>query len=153
MRKQPYIPYFVSRQTGYGEPGGGPRVVEIARGGSSHAGPDMVAPLFRGEGEYASPIDAFSKACQVRQEWQAKINQRVGLVWRVGDLAERITVAEARTRAKKIADLCPRCGHCGDILGKQTYTHSNEPDEDFCSDFCAEKSYEESVNVDVLHEE
>jgi hypothetical protein len=72
-------------------------------------------------------------------------------------LASTVSMAELEARVEQMAEeeelmsryehgqeKLPKCGQCGEILGKEKYHLMDDPDlGEFCSEYCAEKYAEE----------
>lgn len=153
--------YFVSRQCYWPE---GREVVEIASGGLDYANPDMLSPQFRREGEgqeYQDPREAVEAALAVRKAWAQSQGKDIR-AFRIAHGAtggftlpfDPCTVKEALHWAETVYQGLPKCAECGEILGKEKYTHDYACDgESFCREYCAEKNYGRQVEEEDLYEE
>ena len=146
--------FFVSRQSSWPS---GDLYVEVAGGGRDYANPGMLVERYRplGEGrEYDDPREAVEAAIAICRAWRKDTRKRTIDV-RVGHTGgftmefERGTFQEARACAKEVADALPRCAHCGEILGRESFRHDLAAEDDrFCSENCAEVDYAGYVHGD-----
>ena len=133
--------FYVSRQVVWPE---GNKVVEVVSPGLDHAGPDMLTPKFKnlGEGqEFASPIDAFEAANQVRNAWQAinKDDDEVTIEF----LGETGTDEELGALADALEAKIQKCDQCGEPLpGQRRQFKNHETGELYCSRECADRASE-----------
>lgn len=141
--------YFVSRQCYWPE---GTLIVEVAAGGLDYSGADMLTPKYRSLGEseeYNDPREAVDAAIKVRDAWKndkpdEEIHLGYGHTGGFGLQFEPSEDDEAIAWAEKAYEKLPKCDHCGDVLGKHTYTneYSLVFETKFCSENCAEMNYE-----------
>jgi hypothetical protein len=142
--------FFVSRQHYWGVEEEDAYIVEIAYGGLDFANPDMLGERWAnlGEGrEYTDPREAVEAAIRVCDAWRKSGESRakLGMGSTGGNTIpfEPKEYDEARKRAQELYDKMPKCAECGEVLGKETYTHYLVcDDERFCSDSCTEKHYD-----------
>lgn len=147
--------FFVSRQCEYPD---GDYVVEIVQGGLDYANPGMLVPKWKelGEGqEFTDPREAVEAAINIRDQWNLlKFYPNVigaiehGVEISFGSTGgftlplPRMSDDELKAKADQLYEKLPKCAECGDLLGKETYTHDYaDKDEKFCRDYCAEKNY------------
>lgn len=140
--------YFVSRQNYWDRCAPEASVVEVAIGGRDYANPDMLGVKWShlGEGkEFTNPVEAVEAAIQICEEWRkTNCDAMVGMGATMGFTMsfDGQEYEELRKRAKEMFDKLPKCAQCGELMGKENYTHDlNFEDESFCSEGCAEKSY------------
>jgi hypothetical protein len=140
--------FFVSRQHYWGVDEEDAYIVEIAMGGTDYANPDMLTPKWRhlGEGkEYTDPKEAVEAAIRVCDAWRAsgETNAKVAMGSTGGNTLpfEPKEYEEARKRAQELYDKLPKCDQCGDLIDSDDETYTNEMDETFCSEVCADKNY------------
>lgn len=151
--------FFVSRQCEYPD---GDNVVEIATGGLDYANPGMLGPRWAslGEGqEFTDPREAVEAAINVRDQWQ-KLLQHNGELPDI-DISfgstggftlplPRMSDDELKEKADKLYEKLPKCDECGELLGKETYTHDYAMnDEKFCRTYCAEKNYNSHISSET----
>jgi len=150
--------YFVSRQKYWGVEPDDCHTVEIASGGRDYANPDMLVPKFVGEGiEYVNPLEAVEAALTIAEQWKqivpagTTINIAHGftaggtLPFEGDDILAPDTADGLREWAKKAMEKLPKCTQCGEILGKEKYHITDDPDlGEFCSEYCAEKYQSEN---------
>ena len=133
--------YFVSRQIVWPE---GNKVVEVVSPGLDHAGPGMLTEKFKslGEGqEFASPVDAFEAANQVRNAWQ-KINRDDDTVT-IEFLGLTGTDEELGAKAEALEAKLPKCDQCGDNLpSERKQFKDRESGSVYCSRECADRAAE-----------
>lgn len=133
--------FYVSRQVVWPE---GNKVVEVVSPGLDHAGPDMLTEKFKslGEGrEFASPVEAFEAAHQVRDAWQ-KINRDDDTVT-IEFLGETGTDEELAAKAEALEAKLPKCDQCGDNLpSERKQFKDHETGDRYCSRECADKAAE-----------
>ena len=140
--------WYVSRQHYYYS---GEYVVEIAFGGIDYSGADMLANGYNEEGEYVDPREAVEAAIAIRKQWKRdqpkpklKIGIAMGSTGGMGlELEGGATVAELRAHAKKAYESVPKCDKCGEIIEGDPVTLCDYPDEDYCSENCADRAWEE----------
>jgi hypothetical protein len=148
--------FFVSRQIEYPS---GTYLVEICEG-QDYASPDMLTIKYGrlGEGqEFSSPIEAVESAIAIKEAWRKdlklslfkKHNKKVPAITFgcthgfSGVSLPRMTYKKLRETAEKLYATLAKCDQCGDLLGKQTFTHDfADKDQKFCREYCAEKDYE-----------
>jgi hypothetical protein len=142
--------YFVSRQIYWGVDPEDSHTVEIASGGRDYANPDMLVPKYSGEGEeYTNPVEAVEAAITIAEQWKQAspgktINIAHGFTGGLTMPFEADTPEQLRAWAKQALEKLPKCGQCGEILGKEKYHLTDDPDlGEFCSEYCAEKYAEE----------
>lgn len=148
--------YFVSRQKYWGiEPEDG-TIVEIAQGGRDYANPDMLNTRWAnlGEGrEFSNPREAVEAAIKVCEAWReaGEKNAQLGMGFTAGSTMpfDPIEYTEAKKLAESVWEKLPKCSHCGELLGKETYTH-DMTEEKFCREYCAEQDY---INCLILNDE
>jgi hypothetical protein len=139
--------YFVSRQKYWGVEPEDCHTVEIASGGRDYANPDMLVPKFSGEGiEYVNPVEAVDAALVIAEQWKqilppgTIINVAHGFTAGGTLPFEGDTPEQLKTWAKQAMEKLPKCDQCGEILGKEKYHLTDDPDAGtFCSEYCAEK--------------
>jgi hypothetical protein len=148
--------YFVSRQNYYDRCAPEASVVEVAIGGLDYANPDMLGVKWPhlGEGkEFNNPVEAVEAAIAICEEWRKEDSYAmVGMGATMGFTMsfDGQEYDELRKRAQEMFDKLPKCARCGEILGKETYTHDlNIADEKFCSSNCAENAYQDEVKADL----
>lgn len=141
------MPFFVSRQNYWPD---GEMIVEVAEGGLDYSGADMLVPKWRalGEGqEYTDPREAVDAAIQIRDVWRAssgnpEIEIGVGCTMGFTLPFEPATDEYAKTWAEKKYEALEKCVQCGELIGKERYTHDlNFDREGFCSSNCSENNY------------
>lgn len=150
--------FFVSRQVEFPD---GDMVVEIAQGGSDYANADMLSPMWAslGEGkEFTDPRAAVEAAINVRDMWKSvrdsveregEIHISFGCTMGFTLPLTRMSDDELKSKADTLFDKLPKCAQCGDLLGKETFTHDFAiPGESFCREYCAETNYNNEVNSD-----
>lgn len=146
------MPYTVTRQLQWPE---GTPVVEISAGGLDYANPDMLAPQYPGEGEtYQDPREAVEAAIGVCERWrrEGRPDAQVG-VGATGGMTlpfEPCSYEEARAWAERAVQRLPRCGRCGEVLPPRPFVHRELPDEEFCSEYCAEEAYEDLLSSEPV---
>lgn len=149
---------FVSRQHQYYS---GAQVVEVAATLDS-SGCDALCAKYPKLGEmqtFNSAVDAVNAAIEIAKAWQADDGHR-HLVSVIGKLAgemgcesEGITRKEAIRWAVKYDASRPKCCHCGDFLPENKrswwYAADGFGEEEFacCSEQCAEREYEKSIEM------
>ena len=134
--------YFVSRQMYWYS---GEQCVEVAQGGLDYANADMLVAKYQGEGrEYQDPREAVAIAIDICKAWRKDLRSSkpyvsIGATGGFTIEFERKTFKECIKRANEVFEKLEKCAHCGDILGKNTYSHDEcFDDEKFCSENCAE---------------
>jgi len=161
--------YYVSRQHYYYS---GALAVEIAAGGIDYAGCDMLVSMSRLETSYDDPREAVKAAIEIQSLWQGKEHDRVWIAYGHNlDMIEGsqtladegysdggcaysdaelvlINRQEALAWAEKEYAELPKCDRCGDLL-IETWHICDDPDiGDFCSEYCADKTYADMFSED-----
>lgn len=137
--------WFVSRQNYWGVDD--PLCVEIALGGRDYANPDMLVEKYAGEGqEYADPREAAKSAVAIAESWRKDTTEKVRIdVGATGGntmpFTDDMTDGEVLAWGAREYEKAEKCALCGDILPKNFYTLEVDPDEHYCSEYCAEKVY------------
>lgn len=144
--------YFVSRQMYWGVDPEEGTVVEVAAGGTSMAGSDMLVPKWKylGEGrEFKDPREAAEAAINICNEWRkTNPDAKVAMGYSGGFTIpfEPSSYEELQERAEKAYNNLAKCTQCGEILGRETYTNDLVmDDEKFCSQGCAENNYQKQM--------
>jgi len=116
----------VTRQSQWGT---GNMVVEISDGGIDYCNPDALSAKYRGEfEEFADPREAVETAITIAQQWQADAPDK--------------TYTALREWANSQYEELEKCCRCGDILGKERWTHPELCEEEkFCSENCCDNAY------------
>lgn len=140
--------FFVSRQNYWGVEEEDSHIVEVVSGGSDYANPDMLVAKWPslGEGkEFSDPREAVEAAIRVCDQWRAsgETNAKVAMGATGGSTMpfEPKEYDEARKRAEELYEKLPKCDQCGEVLGKETYSHDLDEEGNFCSEVCADKNY------------
>jgi hypothetical protein len=148
--------YFVSRQNYWDRCAPEASVVEVAIGGLDYANPDMMGVKWThlGEGrEFTNPVEAVEAAIAICEEWRKEDSYAmVGMGATMGFTMsfDGQEYDDLRKRAQEMYDKLPKCAQCGELMGKESYTHDlNFDDEKFCSENCAEKSYHNTLLHDL----
>lgn len=151
--------WIVNRQHYYA----GTNAVEIAYGGWDYCGSDMLKTAFSQEGEYQDPIEAVKAARQVKEQWEKSLGEPVLIA--AGCTGGFLTELEAQEDgpwldewAQHAARNLKRCDRCGSVLGKPAdrwlMPGSTDADEGlFCSQNCAELTYEDLVRTEEEEED
>lgn len=140
--------WFVSRQCYWSADD--PYVVEIAGGGLDYANPDMYSPKYPGEGkEYTDPREAAKVALDIAKRWKLdEPDKDIGVAHgHTGGFTmpfEPAGEAEIQAWAEKAYDRLPKCDMCGGPLPEEIKQWTDVHREfRFCSEYCAEKSWED----------
>jgi len=128
-------------------------VVEISDGGIDYCNPDALSAKYRGEfEEFADPREAVETAITIAQQWQADAPDKTILIDHGGtggmtmpfdgmELGEE-TYTALREWANSQYEELEKCCRCGDILGKERWTHPELCEEEkFCSENCCDNAY------------
>jgi hypothetical protein len=136
--------YFVSRQCYWGVDTDDQNVVEIASGGLDYANPDMLVEKYAGEGqEYKDPREALEAALSIAKQWKQDkpelvINIAHGFTGGYTMPFEPDSEDQLKAWAQEIYESLKKCDHCGDVMGKEVWHVTDDPDlGDFCSENCA----------------
>ncbi|GEM_PF-1592464 len=139
------MPWTVTRQIQW--PDGTP-MVEISDGDLDYTNPDALGAQYPGEFQtYDDPEEAVEAALQILDYWQGagQTDAQLG-IGATGGMTmpfEPISPEQAREWAAKRREGLPKCDRCGEILGKERYSHPEIPDQVFCREYCAESAYED----------
>ena len=137
-------------------------IVEVSQGGIDGANPGMYSPKWEGEGEtFQGLTPAVSAAIAIVKAWQLATPQeeiRIAIGNSHGGMASHFDDEEATEdtfsamliEAEEFDAKLPKCAHCAEMLGKQTYNCFDAMDETehCCSEYCAEERYRESLPED-----
>lgn len=131
----------------------GDSVVEISDGGIDYANPDALTARYKGEfNEFSDPREAVEAAIAIAEAWQNDSPDKVIMIGHGGtcgmtmpfegmEICEE-TYAALREWAQEQYEELDKCQRCGDVLGKERWTHPGLPEEDeFCSENCCENHY------------
>jgi hypothetical protein len=143
--------WTVTRQMQWPE---GSLVVEISEGGIDYANPDAFCAKYAGEWEeIVDPREAVETAIEMAQQWQKSVlddevfiamGATCGLTMPfMGASLEEETFKDLRERAKEFYKKLPKCARCGELLGKERYTHELEDEDKFCSEYCVEEAFQD----------
>lgn len=135
----------------------GYKIVEVSQGGIDYANPDALVKKWQGEfQEYTGMTAAVEAAIGIAKAWQETTTDQIFIG--VGATHGTTMDFDALTlndetfdllldKAEKFDENLPKCDHCGDILTGETYGHEFTDDHPFCSEHCAEMSYDEIVSL------
>jgi len=151
--------WFVSRQCYWGVDDEDRNVVEIAAGGLDYANADMLVARWSnlGEGgEYTDPREALKAAKSVRDAWIAvapddQVHIEVGAT---GGYTMPFTMHPTDKQLDQWATtawiVAPKCDRCGEVLPEAFFVMSDGVSDDkFCSERCAEMSYEDMMSEEA----
>lgn len=149
--------YFVSRQQYWGVEEKDCNIVEIASGGLDYANADMLVSKYKhlGEGqEFDDPREAVEAALKIQEQWKKdspdkEINIAHGFTGGNTIPFEPESSENLKQWADKIYEELPKCGECGNVLGKDTYYHDYSNDDRYCSRYCAEQNYSNIIEEDI----
>jgi hypothetical protein len=126
----------------------GAEVVEVAQGGRDYSNPDALCARYSGEfEEFTDPREAINTAIEILKAWRAdskhprKIRLALGCTHGNTLPFEPITIRDARKAAAVLYEKAPKCAECGDVLGRETYSHEHADGDSFCREYCAEKNW------------
>lgn len=144
--------FTVTRQHRYHD---GYKIVEVSQGGIDYANPDALCKKWQGEfDEYTGMTAAVEAAIGIAKAWQETTTDQIfigvgathGMTMEFDALTLNDTTFDALLdKAAKFDENLPKCEHCGDILTGETYGHEFSDGHPFCSEHCAEMSYDEIV--------
>lgn len=149
--KQNLSEFTVTRQLRWPD---GLHIVEISQGGLDWSGSDCLCRKYAGEQEtFVGMVEAVETAIEVAKQWQTdKPNEEIfiscgnthgmGLSFEEQPLTEEVFAA-LRQEAKEFDEKLPKCCQCGAMLGTRRYFSYDLDEEEFCSEYCAEKRCEE----------
>lgn len=151
--------FTVTRQKRWDD---GVNLVEITQGGLDYVNPDMLVPKYRNEGETtASLCEAVENAIEIAESWQEDSKEEIfiacgnthGMTAHLDEMElNEENYKILKEQAEKIDDSLPQCDRCGKIIdAKKHIIHTELSDERFCSEYCADKAYENYM--DELEEE
>lgn len=135
----------------------GNTAVEIAYGGLNYANPDAVDVI----GEFDDPREAAEEAIKARRRWQKKtkeefpirIGHTFGFTMPLEEDENPLSDEDVVEWANKTYAELPKCPMCGDLLRRETYFHIYDPEMLYCSEYCAERAYEETIENEKLENE
>lgn len=133
-------------------------VVEISGGGIDYCNPDALCRKYPGEFEqFADPRDAVEAAIAIATAWKRDCPSRdisIGMGstggWTMpfdGEPLTERTFASLRDHAQSLYDELDKCDQCGDLLGKDRYGSHDHGEYNCCSEYCAEKYYEQDEEL------
>ena len=143
--------YTVTRQLQWPD---GNLMIEISEGGFDYVNPDMLSPKYDQEGEsFDNPIDAVDAALQILKDWQHdEPNNHIGIGYgaTLGFTApfDESDIAEIKAWAQKEYDRLPKCDRCGEIITDEYRIYDDPFEMRFCSEQCAEQTYDEMNESD-----
>lgn len=145
--------YFVSRQRSYPD---NLLFVEIAIGGASKAGKDILPLKYPGENKnLVSPKDAFNIAHAILIKWDrdyADEKKKLKITGSAGSIVYDFTpkgIAAAKLWADKILASIEKCGACNKVMGNRAvYEHDGLSNLVFCSEICCAKKYRDTYGVE-----
>jgi hypothetical protein len=128
-------------------------VVEIAYGGLDYANPDALGATYPGEmNEFYDPREAVRTAYRIAIAWKRDhpelaewIKIATGWTWGSTLPFEQGTIGAAWAYAQKYMEEIDTCAQCGDVVGKERYTLMEYDDDVFCSEDCAERTYDDMM--------
>lgn len=139
----------------------GNNVVEVSRGGIDYTNPDALGKLFKGEfEEIADPREAIRTAIGIAKAWQLRepdtkieiaTGYTAGMTMPFSGEAVRLENGEwneplfdaLQDKADEEYEKCPKCDHCGEILGKHQVTWNEDSSWKFCDTGCIERWIEQ----------
>ena len=144
--------FYVSRQRYYYADPIDRNIVEIAVGGIDMSGADMLVCRYDGEAKtYFDPREAAKAAIAIMGAWQKdeptlKINIGAGCTGGMGLEMEPETPEQILAWAEKVWEKTPKCARCGKACGEREAVMliDGDPDEKFCGDYCAERTWEDN---------
>lgn len=135
----------------------GYKIVEVSQGGIDYANPDALVKKWQGEfQEFTGMTAAVEAAIGIAKAWQETTTDQifigVGATHGMTMDFDALTLNDETfdlllDKAEKFDENLPKCDHCGDILTGKTYGHEFTDDHPFCSEHCAEMSYDEIVSL------
>lgn len=147
--------YYISRQRDYKDGG---LYIEIAVGGKTKAGKDILTPRYEGElKNLIDPRDALSAAVNIHSHWDRDYGDEKKKLRVVGGATtfsfEFSTkgIAAAKSWADKIYSGMEKCGHCNKAMGKRDpYSVDDIPNAVFCTEVCCARKYRDMFGVEVM---
>lgn len=145
--------YFISRQRSYPD---NLLFVEIAIGGPSKAGKDILPVKYHGENKnLLSPKDAFNIAHAILIRWDrdyADEKKKLKIVGPINTVIYDFTtkgIAAAKLWADKALASIEKCGACNKVMGNRAaYEHDGLANLVFCSEICCAKKYRDTYGVE-----
>ena len=139
------MPFTVTRQLQWPE---GSPVVEVSAGGLDYTNPDALVACYCGEFEtYDDPREAVATAIAICKAWRQDGGKHACIgTGATGGMTmpfEPCTLREAKEWAEKRYREMPKCARCGEILPERYYYDPDDPEDKFCSEFCAEEAMAE----------
>ena len=144
------MPWTVTRQMQWPD---GNLVVEISAGGLDYANPDALAKVYPGELEtYNDPVKAVEVAIRIAMAWKKDRKIKRGCIGIAHGSTGGMTMPfegkslsakvfrELHAWAKEQRDLLPKCDFCGKPIFTAPYQHYGDPDQSYCSEFCADEA-------------
>ena len=131
----------------------GDKVVEVSQGGLDYCNPDALCERYAGElQEYDDPRIAVDVAIEIAKEWNRDSKEPVlismGCTWGYtipfeGMELSKETFKLLQNNAEVIYQRMPKCDYCGELIGKNKYTNHGWTESVYCSEYCAEKDWQE----------
>lgn len=148
--------WTVSRQQQWAT---GDNVVEISEGGIDYANADMLVEHYPGEGkEYLDPREAVEAAVEIALNWQQDDPGDTILIGYgytggmsmpfEGEETTIETFAALREWAQELFDKAKKCDQCSEVLPDPPRWYIYELDESYCSEYCAERGWNEYEGED-----
>ena len=138
------------------EPTSGKYFVSVSYGGLREAPPDMVQVDYDEVGEYLDPVEAVEMAIDLVENWSEDLGEPVyvsyavqeGVPPELEELSNGVIV-KMKNWANQIYMDMEKCARCGDLINSKDYYLIPElgSDKKYCSAPCAERDYEEYLEI------
>ena len=130
--------------------------VEIAVGGKTKAGPDVLTARYPQEQKtYIDPRDTINIAEAIFQKWDRDYADEIKKLRIVGienPLTYDFTpkgIAAAKMWADRIFANMSKCNACGKPMGnREPYNHNDLVNKTFCSEYCCSNKYRDVYGVE-----
>ena len=139
--------YCITRQAYWPE---GNLVVEIVSGGIDFTNPDALVEKYEGEfKEFTDPREAVKVAISIFEKWRAdEPGEEISIAYgNTGGYTmpfEPFEIEDVKSWGEGEYKSLPKCSRCGGIIrDNEAIVISESPEEKYCSEYCADKSWQE----------
>jgi len=133
----------------------GDQVVEISDGSLDYSNPGALCKRYPGEFDsFDDPREAVETAIKIAKAWQADKPEETILIasggtggctmFFEGEPLTDETFEGLQEQAEKAWEELPKCSRCGEVMGKEKWTHPDMfSEEEYCSENCADLAWEQ----------
>lgn len=131
--------------------------IELAVGGPSKAGKDILTPRYYGEKmNLVDPRDAVRLAETIFKKWDKDYGDETKRLRIVGinpiitfDMTAKGIIG-AKNWAEKLSAAMKKCAACNKIMGNRSpFEHTGLANQVFCTEYCIAKKYRDNFGVEL----